>query len=656
MRNRTVHLRTAATPLWQFVVAAAVAIALGAGTFVLARRAATHFPSEALLSFDPAVAGRNDPVVLHKSEPALAVAQSMLTDAAVLELLRANGPSSADFANGLGDFRARLELRQPSPRSLRVLYHDPDSKRSRTMTNAIARTIAVWMPPVPMPADLAANSPAGAQSAASDRLAEQRRHVLNPLALSIHTLKAKLALTDRKLDSFGRQAQVASAPLTPSLPPPAAPQTEERRILERQLAAAQKKLDDLRVRYTDEYPDVEMTKDAVAELQQQLAALPAPSTLSGTEAKPAEPSGRDTEIAQLRAERVALTAQVTAEEGRLAHLRRAPIPSVSAKGTASVPPHISASPVSSSALPAASGATHTWQNPFTIVRLASPSPGAFGWPAMLAIALSILFIGFITGCLLYWQNRMWGIHASGPAIQQQFTFSAASEGVETESADQSSLAAPASERGAAIDALTPDSTGGAVQESNALAAQSAAMAGPGSAHPDLHPPARAENGMNEAPRANPAPAQADDILFPVAAEEQVDVGWHDQVKQTLSRTWFGQLYRESEGNPKTPGTGDPSPPFRSAFPSPIDPKDLPAAPAGNAQSDERKRQNFGRRPLPSWAIDATDWEEHTERARRAIAADDLMTAYEEMKIAISMAPEKSKEELNNILRQLKRLA
>ncbi len=668
MRNRTVYLRTAATPVWQFVVAAAVAIALGAGTFVLARRPATHFASVALLSFDPVVAGRNDPVIIHKSEPAVAVAQSMLTDTVVLELLRTPGLSSADSANGIGDFRARLELREPSPGSLRVLYHDPDSKRSRTMTNAVARTIAAWMPSAsvePMPVAAAANSLASARSAAYDRLAGQRRQALNSLALSIHTLKAKLDLTDRKLDSFSRQAQVVSPPRTARPSGPTTTQMEERLNLEAQLAAAQKKLDDLRVRYTDEYPDVEMTKDTIAELQQQLAVLPAPSTPSSVEAKPAEPSRRDTEIALLRAERVGLMAQITAEEARLAHLRKEPIPSVPANGTASVPPDISASPVSSSALPAASGATHAWQNPFRIVRLASPTPGGFGWPAMLAASLSVLFIGFITVCLLYWQDRMWRLDASGPAIQQEFTFSAAGEGGETKSVDQSFLAAPDFESGAAANnALAADSTEGVVQEREALAGKSAEMDSPGSEHPNLEAAGRAENSLTGLPYAHPAPAQAhepplspledlallresepaqaSDVLFSVASEAQVDVGWHDQVKQTLSRTWFGQLYGESDGS--------------QGFPNATHPKDIAASSAGNSQTDERKRQNFGRRALQSREIGAPDWEEHTEKARRAIAEDDLMTAYEEMKIAISMAPEKSKEELNNILRHLRRLA
>src|SRR6202021_2068238 len=164
MRTRIVFPRSDAVPRWQKIVAAAVAIAVGAGIFVIARRSAMQFAATAVLSFDPDAAGRNDAAVRHAGQPAIAVAQSMLSEPVVLQLPSRAGASPSGPAVGMGEFRSRLELDEPAVRTLRVLYHDPDGRRSRAVANAVAVAIAGWTPSSAAPA---ASAPLEAEAAAA---------------------------------------------------------------------------------------------------------------------------------------------------------------------------------------------------------------------------------------------------------------------------------------------------------------------------------------------------------------------------------------------------------------------------------------------------------------------------------------------------------
>src|SRR5580704_2159517 len=131
---------------WQKVVAAALVIAVGTGIFVISLRSAMQSATTAVLSFDPDIEGRNDPAFAHEVQPAVALAQSMLSEPVVLKLLSKAGASPSDAAVGIGEFRSRLELDEPAIRTLRVLYHDPDARRSRAVANAVAVAIAGWTP------------------------------------------------------------------------------------------------------------------------------------------------------------------------------------------------------------------------------------------------------------------------------------------------------------------------------------------------------------------------------------------------------------------------------------------------------------------------------------------------------------------------------
>ena len=78
-------------------------------------------------------------------------------------------------------------------------------------------------------------------------------------------------------------------------------QITARQPLETKLVAAKKNLDDMRARYTEAYPDMQTAKDRIAELEKQVAALPAVKPLP--EADQARLDAVAKEIGQTRSER-----------------------------------------------------------------------------------------------------------------------------------------------------------------------------------------------------------------------------------------------------------------------------------------------------------------------------------------------------------------
>jgi hypothetical protein len=425
MRITVVYPRLDAIPRWQMVLAAFMAIAVGAGLFVFVWRSAERSAASALLSFDPAAAAANDTAIAHVSQPAIAVAQSMLTEATVLDLLRHAGITPSDPSVGIGEFRSRIELDEPSARTLRVLYREPDPRRSRAVANAIAAALAAWTPPAPLPSG---SGPAAAsQSAIPQPVAPAKSDSHHPgpessVFAALANLEAKLAATNEKLADLSSHPTASPVP-APTPAQPNTPQAEQRRNLEAQLAAARQKLNDLRVRYTDEYPDVQTALDNIAELQHELADLPPPASSSSQDTKSSEAPRQDREIAQLRLERDHLNNQIAAEERTAARLRAHPAVSetVPPAEPASAPPAppAPAVPTSLAAPASATVVIPVWQNPFRIARLASLTPRSLAWPTVLASMLCALFYAAATfGLFLYLRREMQAAHPT-PAVQAE---------------------------------------------------------------------------------------------------------------------------------------------------------------------------------------------------------------------------------------------
>jgi hypothetical protein len=398
MRIRMIFPHLHATAVWRIGVLSLVAIAAGAGIFVLARRSAERSAETAELSFDSSVAAGDDAAVAHTTEPALTVAQSMLTETTVLDLLRQAGTYPSDPAVSIGEFRSRLELEQPSDGMLGVYYRDPDPRTARKLANAVATAIVKWKPADRNPPPAAQPEIAGAPEAPVPARASARPpgDALRMAYGTLAYLEGQLAATDEKLgDLVHPRASPSQAPI--AAPPPSA-QAEQRRFLQAKLAAAHQRLDDLRLRYTDEYPSVENTKDTISELQQELGALPpaTPSLSQGNGAS--EAKNLDREIADLRQQSAWLTGQLAAQRRAIVHMRSNPAPDTTSPGpqTASVAP---TTPTTASPLPTMTE-TASWRNPFRIARLTSMDRDSLARPALLASGLGILFYVLSAVCLL----------------------------------------------------------------------------------------------------------------------------------------------------------------------------------------------------------------------------------------------------------------
>jgi hypothetical protein len=419
MRTRFISPRADAMAWWRIGVLAVLAMAVGAGIFVFARRSAEQSAATAQLSFDPAAAIRNDAALAHARQPAVDAAQSILTESVVLDVLRKAGASPSDAIVGIGEFRSGLDLREPSVQTLRVLYRDPDPRKARIVANAVATAIAEWAPPAltqaaPSPAAAAVESTSGppiqpasqpgsrtASSAPSPAPAAQRHDPLPPAYSTLADLEGRLAAVDERLGVLAGQPESADRPLYPS--PLTAAQTEQLRRLEAQLAEALRKLDDLRARSGGDESDPSRTEHTIAELQHELAAFPPPA--SATSHKNAE-SKAGSDVGQLRLERGRLTDQIAAEKQTIVRLRAHPAVTKTAppveSASAPLPPPPRVAPVVVAASAPTPAATPVWQNPFRIARLAIVTPRSLAFPSLLAGILCALYcVAAAFGLFLY---------------------------------------------------------------------------------------------------------------------------------------------------------------------------------------------------------------------------------------------------------------
>jgi hypothetical protein len=232
-------------------------------------------------------------------------------------------------------------------------------------------------------------------------------------------LEAQLAAIDERLAALSAKQQQASAPRKADADaPPSNAEKEQRRLLESQLSAAQKRLDDLRLRYTDEYPDVEKAKEHVAEVQQQLASLPPVRSAPVPSAGPPKQDAGVNEAIQLRVERYGLTRAIAAEKKREATLRdqAAAAPAAAAVAVPVTVPAVSAPEVKQDSVsatrdavaiqPAQTLPAQMGKSPFTLVLPAgearpNPAKSVLLWLGLLAG----IFCGLFYLEVMIWRYR-----------------------------------------------------------------------------------------------------------------------------------------------------------------------------------------------------------------------------------------------------------
>ena len=413
MRIRAISSLSDATAAWRVGVLSVVAIAVGVGVFFIARHSAERSAETAVLSFDSSVAARDNAAVAHAAEPALTLAQSMLTETTVLDLLRQAGAYPSDPAVGIGEFRSRLELQQQSGNMLRIVYHDSHPLTARKVANAIAAAIVNWHPAVAYAATQPLTTTRGALSIPARTSSRTNDDALRTAYRTVAYLERQLTATNEKIENLSRMQ--ASRGQTASAAAPTPAQADQRRVLQAKLAADYQKLDELRLRYTDEYPDVENLKDEIRDRQQELAALPSETTRTSRGSVAPSAEKEDTEIAGLRQNRARLIDQIAAKKDTIADIRLHPDSHLAGTppGTASV----------AQSVPAAASPAHTrietaaWENPFKVTRLAALTGPSLAWPAILASLCILLYAASALFIFGPWRLRMHSLHSAGIALK-----------------------------------------------------------------------------------------------------------------------------------------------------------------------------------------------------------------------------------------------
>jgi hypothetical protein len=211
MRERTIRIRLSALPLRQKLVAGCIAVAIGSGLLVWSRYAAPP-ATTAVLSFDADQAGTGA-MNANAKEPAVALAQSILSDEAVRGLAKQASVSFPRGKNEVVEFRSRLDMAQASPGLLHVNYRDTDKKVSAGVANAVANTLVAWMPaPAVASADSALARQGGPIAKHASAKSRHQRYSLHSRSPALRELESQLAAADRKIAALNAQAIASQTP------------------------------------------------------------------------------------------------------------------------------------------------------------------------------------------------------------------------------------------------------------------------------------------------------------------------------------------------------------------------------------------------------------------------------------------------------------
>ena len=296
-------------PLGQKFFAFLLAIAVAAGVFSWQHRHATHATNAAVLSFDPAAAQHIDPGLPQATQPAVALAQSILTDSVVTTLSKQAYLASSDMNSRIGEFRSRLALTQPSQKVLDVQFADADPAKSAATANAIANALAAWTPasataaPAPAPA---VQTPSPAPTPAKKPSAT----LSGPsLSASLGELGKQLSTTNREVDQFGSSRNTKGRHGHHGHEPASYIQARQQQLLNTQIRAAERKLDDLRSQYTASSPG---EKARLEQIRQALVSIWPAGARQSARGQGFNAAG--TSARQLREEREELTRAIAVIE------------------------------------------------------------------------------------------------------------------------------------------------------------------------------------------------------------------------------------------------------------------------------------------------------------------------------------------------------
>ena len=246
MGNRRSPVGILRAPLGHWIIAAIFAAGIAWGTHAWLAERAVDSAQAATLSWDAAVARRMDPSLTEAAEPAVATAQSILTDSAVASLAQSASLSLSVGPARIGEFRSRLELRQPAANQLRVRFRDTSPEHAAQIANLVARALANGTAAISSP--LAATAPAAAPPPRVAVPLPLRTPVdtagdgNNALVDSLQQLQTELSATQSKVDNLNADAwQRREHPELSSYR-----QSKQQQLLTAQVGTALKELTDLR--------------------------------------------------------------------------------------------------------------------------------------------------------------------------------------------------------------------------------------------------------------------------------------------------------------------------------------------------------------------------------------------------------------------------
>jgi len=317
--------RLIALPLRHRLIAAGTVVAVIAGYLLWA----SHLPpqeytSSALLFFDRTAAPKPDPGIVHNDQTqAMELAKSILSDDRFNAICQHFGLYPDSNGGEAARFRSNLTLFGESTSSLRVTWRGTDRSQTVAVANTVAVLLTSWVPgashqdselgltklaPTPTPITSTAAMEQKRPVAASLTKPSPAKARLAKVLNAEMELRVLLAAADKGLAALGDEAHRLEASIAQANAERQASITARQPLTE-QLATEKKKLDLLRVRYTDAYPDVETAQERITETQQRLAAMP--DVRPAPDAEHARLIALTKEMNRLGAEKVRLSGELS---------------------------------------------------------------------------------------------------------------------------------------------------------------------------------------------------------------------------------------------------------------------------------------------------------------------------------------------------------
>jgi hypothetical protein len=395
MLERDSPSRSHSVPLGHKFLAVLFAAAVAFGAHTWLTRDAGHSASAAELSFDPKTARHIDPGIGDAAQPAIAAAQTILSDQVVAGLSKGAYLASSGMTTRIGEFRSRLEFTQPSARVLDVRFHDADPTKSLDTANVVANALAAWSPSFSAPAPAPAAAPAPVKVAPVKNVApppQPSKAESTGLAADLGQLEDQLSATDRELDS-SREAHGGRG----AWDLPSYAESRQQQLLKSRVREAEHQMSELRAKYPGEH--------RLGSVQQELSSI-LPENVVGVSS------------ARLREERAQLTQTISTVESVRAAIQREeaaqPAPASSAPSSDSASPsedtQTPAPPIAESNIgqstatqpqpaPTAAPAPLTAQSepgPLAVVRLAGSTVPVPWWPSAAAgVAFGLIYFSIV---------------------------------------------------------------------------------------------------------------------------------------------------------------------------------------------------------------------------------------------------------------------